>query len=148
MNLIGIDPGQTTGYVEAFRSDDGLEILEAKEIGWEERFSLIPLIGAKVVSDPLVSTILVVESFVLFDHEFRHQVGSHFPSVRVIGIVEAAAWLANPRPEIIFQSASLKQRVQIVHDLPKGSEHVRDAYRHIRYYHESQRLAKRRVASK
>lgn len=140
MNFIGIDPGRTTGYVEAFRSDDGLEILEAYEIEWEDRFNLIPLIGAKVSKDPLVSTILVVESFVLFDHAFKHQVGSDFPSVRIIGIIEAAAWLANPRPPIIFQSASLKQRVQIVHDLPKGSEHVRDAYRHIRYYHESTRL--------
>lgn len=140
MNIIGIDPGRTTGYVETFRSDEGLEVLVAKKIEWHQRHSIIPLIASKVSSDPLVPTVIVVESFRLYPHEFHHQVGSDFPSVQVIGIIDAACWLASPRPEIIFQPAANKSRVQIHHKTVPRSEHVRDAYRHVRYYYEAQRL--------
>lgn len=139
MNIIGIDPGATTGYVEAFRSDDGLEVLQALEIAWAARHTLIPLIGSKVREDPSVPTVVVVESFRLYPHEFQHQVGSSFPSVHIIGIVDAACWLANPRPELVEQPASIKSRTQLKHTLPR-SEHVRDAYKHARYYYEAKRL--------
>lgn len=140
MRLIGVDPGQTTGYVKLLHDHDGeLRVLEAKEIVWTARMELIPLIAASVLEDPQVPTTVVVESFRLFPHEFHHQVGSTFPSVHIIGIIDAACWLANPSPEIIYQPAVNKSRVLIYHPLP-GSEHVRDAYRHARYYYEAKRL--------
>lgn len=130
--LIGIDPGRTTGFVEARLHDNGdFEVVRAIEIVWDRRFDLWPLI-VHPETDHLPTT-AVMESFFLYPHEFHHQVGKDFPSVRVIGIVDLCCHLASPQIPIVFQTAAQVKNVKLLHDLP-ASEHIRDAYRHIRYY--------------
>jgi hypothetical protein len=137
--IIGIDPGRTTGYVEALHNNGDLRVLEAREIVWNDRMVLIPLIADTVSKDPQVPTVVVVESFRLYPHEFHHQVGSSFPSVHIIGIVDVAVWLTGKDVPIIYQPASIKSRTQVLDSLPR-SPHVRDAYRHARYYSVAKRF--------
>ncbi len=130
--VLGIDPGYTTGTCLLDLHGNGeIEVLEAHQYEWSVRFQIIPLVERLVATGTRVT--IVVESFRLYPHKAQQLVGDDFPSVRVIGMVEAACWKAN-FAQLTFQTASQIQRVQVLHDLPIKSEHVRDAYRHARYF--------------
>jgi hypothetical protein len=136
MYVVGIDPGETTGYISARLHNNGnLEVVEAEEFVWSKRFELIPrigrLVGAPLTTDPPPLEI-VMESFFLYPHKARHQIGNYFPSVRVIGIVEAALWMHGALGLLTMQPAANMSRVKILHPLP-ASPHIRAAYKHVRY---------------
>ena len=134
---LGIDPGETTGVCVAYSSGDELIVSEAFELTWESRFQLLPLVS--ILSEQSATQLdIVVESFHLYKHRAQQQVGSYFPSVRVIGILETAAWASKILNRIIYQSASDIARVTVLPQHAKivgGSEHTKDAYKHIRYHY-------------
>lgn len=131
--IIGIDPGRTTGFVRLYATEAGLVVQQAHEIPWNDRFSLLDILAFCGSLSPLH---VVVESFRLYEDKARDQIGNDFPSVQVIGIVEAGLYRAGILSCLHYQSASLKMRVKIVHEneLP-ASPHVRDAYQHARYFY-------------
>lgn len=130
--VLGIDPGYTTGTcLLGLHGNGEIEVLEAHKYEWSKRFEIIPLVERLTATGTRVT--IVVESFRLYPHKAQQLVGDDFPSVRVIGMVEAACWMHN-FAQIHFQTASQIRRVQVLHDLPIRSEHIRDAYRHARLF--------------
>lgn len=135
--VLAVDPGQTTGICCAtYRGgDDGFQfdVMACREIVWVERFALRHYV-------PAVDWI-VTESFTLYESKKDSQVNSYFPSVRVIGILEA---LVNEMPgvrldpeDIVFQGASQRKSVKVQEKhlmFVRGSAHKRDAYQHLRYF--------------
>lgn len=126
--ILSIDPGQTTGYAVAtvFNRRD-FELLELGQFTWDERFRLGELIKT-------VQTV-VVEEFRLYRHAKENQVGSNFPSVHIIGIVDTYCHQYGDIP-IVLQPASVRQNVSVLpqHRELVKSPHMEDAYRHLRYY--------------
>jgi hypothetical protein len=142
MRIVGIDPGQTTGYVDVdFNPDSGhWQVVDAREIAWGARFYLKPLIAGDpnfgMGARPL-PTWIVMEDFTLYAHKAQDQIGSHFPSVRVIGALEAYTEELGIFPNLILQPASVRGRIKILPEHEKwlvGSAHKKDAYQHVRYF--------------
>jgi len=79
---------------------------------------------------------VVIESFHLYAHKAKAQIGNTFPSVQVIGIIEAFCYTHGIREKIVFQSASEIARTLIrpEHEHLLTSEHMRDAYKHARLW--------------
>lgn len=140
--VLAIDPGQTTGVVVAeLQNYEIASIVQQYEMGWARRFELIPLVAGLCASDggtPPQCSVIVLEAFRLYPHEHRRQVGSDFPSVRVIGIVEAAAFICGfDLNNLFLLPAGVKNKVAILPQhapLIMRSEHVRDAYKLARYH--------------
>jgi hypothetical protein len=131
--ICGIDPGETTGFVlMCLTSTKGdYDVIKAFEIPWGRRFELRNLLH-KYLPD-----VLVIESFRLYEHKAKDQIGSDFPSVRVIGITEAYMYELDCLKAITYQPAHVTARVQVLArhvGVIGSSEHVKDAYKHLRYY--------------
>jgi hypothetical protein len=142
--IVAIDPGQTTGVCairEAHKSDD-FQVVGTWQIPWEDRVTFFVALFSGTFalgkSKSLLPEVVVIENFHLRPGRALEQIGSEFPSVRVIGIVEVLVALCCPKPLLIFQDPSVIGRVSI---LPEHEErlagliHAQDAYRHARYYH-------------
>jgi len=143
--ICGVDPGNTTGVclIDETASRDDFQVVGVYQIPWEYRISFFQALftgtfADEVQSKPLLPEVVVIESFRLRPGRAMEQVGSEFPSVRVIGIVETFISLCIPKPLLVFQEPSVIGRVEI---LPQHIEqfkaliHAGDAYRHARYYH-------------
>lgn len=135
--IIGIDPGRTSGYVDLVIEDDGtILVAKAQEVLWDERFrfkEFLDYYAGVMLPFNMLPDAIVIEAFTLRAAEAHHQVGSDFPSVRIIGLVEAYAYELDILDRIVFQPATLKEFVKKKHELP-ASEHVLDAYKHARYF--------------
>jgi len=134
--IIGIDPGLTTGVcvIDDVVSAREFTIVQSGEISWSNRFWFREFF---ITNSRSLKTI-VIEQFKLYEHKAKSQTGSIIPSARMIGIIEAYAYECNLLPLIVFQPASFisargNYTIQVLHQLP-SSDHVRDAYRHIRKY--------------
>lgn len=148
MRVLGIDPGVTTGFIEARFDDDGFHVVRAADVTWENRFSLMYYLYCGTPQcGPLVEPpdIVIVESFHLYAHTASSQIRSDFPSVRVIGMIEAFLYnmpLSYPREYvgIVLQPASVISLVAIQpeHGNMLGSLHMIDAYKHVRYFYVTQ----------
>ncbi len=136
--ILALDPGVTTGYaIGRATGPVTFDVLELGEIPWETRLSrLMELIETKNFD------VIVMEDFRLYKHAAHAQVNSNFPSVHVIGAVEAFVYRSFAafgfQTKIVFQPASVRQnvKVNVVHvDLTVGKgPHVLDAYLHLKYY--------------
>lgn len=136
--IIAFDPGKTTGFCLVDFHDNGVgNVAKIREIAWDNRFSILPLLGSLSLDGPLPIDAIVVESFHLYNHEFKHQVGSEFPSVRIIGIIEAACWQYNLLDRLHLVQPHVKKYVKIVNPevAACGSEHMKDAYQLARYWY-------------
>jgi hypothetical protein len=148
MRVLGIDPGETTGFVEARFDDDGFHVVRAADVTWENRFSLMYYLYCGTPQQgPLIEPpdIVIVESFRLYAHTAHSQIRSDFPSVRVIGMVEAFLYnLPCCRPgvfeDIVFQPASsiALVAIEISHRDLVRTVHQSDAYKHVRYFYITQ----------
>lgn len=129
--LLIVDPGLTTGIAHGvYTGGRTFDLLAAGEVGWYDRFSLRELILPDIQH-------IVVESFRLYAHKAEDQINNSFPSVHIIGMVEAFAWLLNINSRIVYQPASVRTGVQVLpeHEAEViGSAHMHDAYQHLRYY--------------
>jgi len=139
ITILAIDPGETTGVCIARPHVTGeqhqhlnLGVVSAAEVLWSERVERFWDIFSQHTFD-----YIVIEDFRLFMKSTRAQLGSDFPSVRVIGIVEAIAHYYKCFDRLHFQMPAIRSRVQIdPRDAPHltGSNHTKDAYRHLKYF--------------
>lgn len=148
MRVLGIDPGETTGFIEARFNDDDFQVVRAADVTWDNRFSLMYYLYCGTPEQgPLVEPpdVVIIESFHLYAHLAPSQIRSDFPSVRIIGMVEA--FLFNwpcQWPHIfgglVLQPASTISLVAILSEHGKmlGSLHMIDAYKHVRYFYVTQ----------
>lgn len=130
MFIASFDPGRTTGCVLArWESGRDFDIVMKYAIPWEKRFPAIKDILRYVPEH------IVVESFRLYPHSARAQIGQDFPSSQVIGIIETFAYEYSPESRITKQPAAARSNVKVTHEEIKGSSvHVLDAYLHLRYF--------------
>ena len=138
--LVSIDPGGTTGFcVFAFPDGiirpDGYTLHTALEV----RFNNRQWYGGFFAEHRDSIGVIVLERFKLFNNQktMQAQINSEFPSVRIIGIIEAYAHMYGLGDKIVFQEPNDRKSAEIPrpHWLQIGpSDHVRDAYRHARYY--------------
>lgn len=137
MRIVAFDPGKTTGFAEAVVSDDGtIQEVKTYILEWERRFAVYALLYGILKEAPLPDTV-VVEAFRLYEHRMKSQVGSDFPSVQVIGIIETYCFEMGILERIVYQPASVLSRVTIpdaFKEQIQKSAHARDAFRHLRYY--------------
>lgn len=136
--VIAVDPGRTTGVcVAQYRgvTPEGIQdfSVSCMELEWDDRWGLEALLHRFDPSDAVV----VCESFNLYPEAARGQanIRSDFPSVQVIGILQAYAHKAGY--EVVFQMPATRKTVRILewHKVDVGkSPHCQDAYRHARYY--------------
>lgn len=140
MLVIAFDPGEHTGYAVleygtggSLDQFTGFHLVEAGQIPWRERCASVK---ALLNRDPLQVGVVLLEQFRLYPHKAQAQIGSIFPSARVIGVIEAYAFEAGLSEKVDFQMASEMQRVAIrpEHQTRLTSEHMRDAYKHGRLW--------------
>lgn len=144
--IMGFDPGGTTGYCVG-RIDNtltlGFEVVRCNVIQWDDR---IPAV--KALLHHYRPSLCIVEDFVLYASKAKDQIGKRFPSVLVIGILEAYLHELSLNP-MVLRLASTISRTEI----PKAHqssipqldavtrEHAMDAYKHIRHYLVAQKAA-------
>jgi len=130
------DPGATTGFAVCNVVSKELKVLVACELYnwddfalWESRW--IPRYRP---------TVVVVESFRLFQQHAHDQIGSYFPAVERIGVIKYLC--SQHLIPIVEQSPSCKSMLgdeQLLKLLPDSagfkSPHIKDALRHALYYH-------------
>ncbi len=137
--IVAVDPGQTTGWAEGVFNPNTREwdVRDVKEIAWEERFLMRLLLTSSDGPEPLLPSYIICERFILYPYKAKQQIGSEFPSVRVIGTLEAYLEQLGLLSLLTFQNASVRERVQVLPQhahLVVGSEHKKDAYQHLRYF--------------
>jgi len=137
MLVLGIDPGKTTG-VCMLRVGETLEVVMAEQIPWETRkedlWALFTATFREGLSVPLYT---VVENFRLRPGRAMEQVGSTFPSVEVIGLIEAFQFVTKNYFRLVYQEPAIISRVQILPEHAScfvGKPHAADAYRHARFF--------------
>jgi hypothetical protein len=148
--VIGVDPGKTTGLaiVEALGSVPfaspagrviqvrwGMQILDASDVPWNDRFVITDIIAAwfKQVGNVWV----VCEAFNLYAHAAQSQINSDFPSVQIIGMLQAEMHRLNRYDRLIMQPASTRKPIQIKGEYKQplqGLHHAKDAFKHARYF--------------
>jgi hypothetical protein len=137
IKIFAFDPGQTTGVALAHVTEDGksFTLVKCEDILWEDRFTSI---HGLFKSEGAGHVHIVVENFRLFPHKAKEQIGSEFPSAKVIGTIEALCYVNMMEPgNIVFQVPSDIAKVKVLEDdIPSvaGSPHKVDAYRHARLY--------------
>lgn len=128
--IVAIDPGQTTGVSQMkYTGERNFELVYCQEIPWDRRFKLRELV--KGMSH------VVIERFALYESHAKAMVNNEFPSVRIIGIVDAYCNEFDLLDRVTFQGAQSMQSVLVLPEhtaMTKGSEHRKDSYRHGRYY--------------
>jgi len=136
IQLFAFDPGQTTGYcvMQINVPNRTFEVVRCDEIEWDVRLeNTMDVMAAARPQD-----LIVIESFRLFPHKANAQVGSIFPSVRMIGIIETMAYYANINSaRIRYQEPGDIAKVAVMEEdlhWVKGSPHKGDAYRHARLF--------------
>jgi len=140
MKILAVDPGRTTGIC-VLESDqtNSIRVAMANQIPWEVRkLQLWALIAGTSVTWPLGQPdAIVIEDFKLRPGRAMEQIGSDFPSVHIIGMVEGFHFALQQTCPIVYQTPAIIGRVQILppHEkLLAGQEHAKDAYKHARYY--------------
>lgn len=127
--LLSLDPGTTTGYAVVEATESSLEVIKAGTILWNDRFYDLQELVNEWPYDHII-----VETFRLFPHKAMSQIGSHFPSAQVIGIIEFLLWHRGYLDRLVYQNPSIKARTQVMDDSIPNITHVQDAYRHARYF--------------
>ena len=126
---MALDPGETAGLVIAIYDHQKFEVQQAYTIRHDDECmeSLEGVIGM------LLPKPVICESFRLYAHKAKAQIRSTFPTIEMIGMLKAVCWWhALDAP--IMQSPTCKGEVAIMHDGVGDSPHVKDAYRHFRYW--------------
>lgn len=141
--ILAIDPGYTTGLCLAEASADHFQPLDVREIPWGDRFTVIKAFLDGMFlnqTEPQRTGVVVVERYRLRQGRAYQQAGSEFPSVQVEAIIQTLLWTI--KPELLetafhFQEPVAMARVSILTnhiEMCIGSEHMKDAYKHARYF--------------
>lgn len=156
MKILAIDPGETTGVciLQTTELRDDFEVAYVSEMSWDDRFRISKalIMGTwpqRMTPDPgwvaaaRPPEVVVIEQFRLRQGKAYAQAGSTFPSIQVQAIIETFVYAylhKQPDKFIAYQEPICMARVQILpdhHHLIAGSEHMKDAYKHARYYFET-----------
>ena len=133
MKIVAFDPGKTTGIVVAqWESGRDFILLQTGVIEWPNRFKVV-----KFVLEAQRPDFIVVESFRLYPHKAQSQIGADFPSAQMIGFISAYAHDTVGIEGIRLQPANVMSSVRVLDQHKRmvgASPHVKDAYRHLRYY--------------
>lgn len=141
--IIAFDPGRTTGVCLAEGVDFAartFHVTLSSEILWPDRrwvYSGLQRLKTLESTGKLYLTAIVIEDFRLFQDKANEQIGSDFPSVKVIERIWTCAELLELDKRIVMQMPGLRARVKIdpIHQKSLArSLHAQDAYRHLRYY--------------
>lgn len=127
--LLSLDPGKTTGYAWTTAYPDRLELIQTGLIPWDDRFEELQKIVNAYPWDNVI-----VETFRLFPHKARAQIGSEFPAVQIIGIVEYLLWERDYLDRLVYQDPSTKKRTTVLPDDTPTNPHMQDAVKHARYF--------------
>lgn len=137
MIVLGVDPGKTTG-VCMLRTGKTIEVIMAEQIPWETRLEdFWALLTATFREELPVPQYIVVENFRLRPGRAMEQVGSTFPSVEIIGLIEAFGYVTKNFFQIVYQEPGAISRVAILPEHAHfftGLQHAADAYKHARYF--------------
>lgn len=126
--IVAFDPGETTGYaVGQWYGGKDFTLKTAGELRWEDRFTILGMLQVHMPD------YIVIEEFRLYQHRAMSQIGKVFPSSIVIGIIQAYTYQLGLLDRITMQPASVRSSVKITSDVG-SSMHVRDAYKHLRYF--------------
>jgi hypothetical protein len=131
--IISFDPGRTTGLVVAYYAQQKFLITLADEISWNDRFSMTRDVIFEYRKHLCT---LLIEDFRLRKDLAEAQAGDDMPSSQMIGIIECRAFDLGISHLIRKQMPSCKTRVQILdrhYPVLGKSNHIQDAYRHVRY---------------
>lgn len=137
---VSIDPGGTTGFVALYHPSGTIDpntytVHTALEVTFNNRFWY----RNWLIEHRDQIGVIILERFKLFSNQktMQAQINSEFPSVRIIGIIEAYAETLALFDRIVFQEPNDRKSAQIpkIHWKALGpSDHVKDAYRHARYH--------------
>lgn len=138
--VVSIDPGGTTGlcalyFPSGVINPEGYTIHTALEVTFSNRFWY----HRYFLEQRDQIGVILLERFKLFGKEatMKAQINSEFPSVRIIGIIEAFAFEFGLFDKIVFQEPNDRKSATIPKEhwpIIGPSDHVKDAYRHARYY--------------
>jgi hypothetical protein len=120
MKIMSFDPGNTTGvilYDSTTKTCVGRDLTTHGEV-----YSSILKYTPKIV---------IYETFHLFPSKVRSLAWNTFYPCEVIGVIKLA--VAEITAELRTQPPSIKP-YSTLEGCPKGSKHVKDAYRHLWYY--------------
>lgn len=154
--IIGIDPGVTTGLCCLDFYGPGTQdfnVVLCRNFCWNDRREITRYLDRMYYQQGNI--IVVIENFLLYENKAREQVGSNFPSVRIIGRVEEGLDRLLILDRMFFQMAGeIAKTIILPHhqeyvDTVKGDqlEHRRDAYKHARTFIVKQLKSKARSKS-
>lgn len=112
----------------------------AEQILWNRRkYDFWALFTATFQEGLPMPQYVVIESFRLRPGRAMEQVGSTFPSVEMIGLIEAFQFVVGPMNffEIVYQEPGAIGRTAVLPEHTKyfvGKPHAMDAYKHARYF--------------
>ena len=132
--VLAFDPGFTTGVAVARLHPTEFIPVLLREVGWHERLGDLMVLFSQF--EGMVETV-VCEDFALYPSKAKEQIRSRFPSVQVIGNLQMLCELFSL--PLVMQSPSVKAHALLLPEhralLKKAkSEHVNDAYKHLRYW--------------
>lgn len=158
MRIVAIDPGKTTGIciLQTSPRNDDFEVGYVGEMSWDDRFAISRALIAGMWPQRELGAaarppeVVIIERFRLRQGRAYQQAGSDFPSIQVQSIIETFVWLHNHNVEYGYMGATCDKSIEIVmqepvcmahvqilpdhHHLVAGSEHMKDAYKHARFY--------------
>lgn len=147
--LVAVDPGGSSGFcIGKMNSESNLkfDVLESLVLPWDG-----VLIGSLAVLRVHRPKVVIVEQYTLRQDKADDQVGSHFPSVEVLGMIRAWCHLLKLAPPRLQQPIVMSRvEIPVEHKplLVKGPlrEHAKDSYKHLRYFIVQQRYLASRSA--
>ncbi len=132
--VIAFDPGKTTGVCVARVFPDRFEPYRAYEIKWGDRLGQTLDDLKRGAHTPWKA--VIIEDFKLYPSKAKAQSRSGMPSSLMIGAIQAFCYVLDLSPPVL-QSPSIKARSLILpehRELLGTSAHVKDAYKHLRYW--------------
>ena len=153
MPIIAFDPGETIGVaILANEWPPQPASLWTGELAWNDTEALCtcwPLwVGFSGEAHP---DAIIIETFKLFPHLAKQQIGSEFPAVQVIGQLRLLAHQTGLTPCLIFQQPDVQkmwsdEKLQKLGLTLYGlSPHEKSALRHCVHYLRSQHNKRRRT---
>lgn len=133
-HIASLDPGVTSGFCLArYKVGREFDLVQVRELKPADTASHL-----RFVLDNYDPEWIVVENFRLFKHAVDTQIGSEFPSVRLIGRVEEMLETRGIYNRLVLQMPNDRKsatRMPPEHARLLGSSpHTYAAYQHLRYF--------------
>ena len=151
--IISIDPGEHTVMLVAHNIDyasTSYDLLHAQLFLFNERQNIFGIL--RIFESTHYIDAVVIEDFMLFKSKANNQVGSRFETVKVIERITYDCERLGLNDRIVMQSPQLRNNAKGMPEAhyewlrkqqpdPRLRVHYIAAYRHLRYYVFSQKIA-------